>query len=91
MLFLVLARTRSAGAQFGNCTVTIICLKTGSKSATLSCPLSIYWDMEHPMPAWFFEIRAPLRPATGFATVGLIPQKSVSVGKVSAPTKLPAP
>lgn len=28
-----------------------------------SRPMSIYWDLEHPMPAWFFEICASLRAA----------------------------
>ncbi len=28
-----------------------------------SRPMSIYWDLDHPMPAWFFEICASLRAA----------------------------
>jgi hypothetical protein len=28
-----------------------------------SRPMSIYWDLEYPMPAWFFEICASLRAA----------------------------
>ncbi len=32
-------------------------------SHTGSRPMSIYWDLEHPMPAWFFEICASLRAA----------------------------
>ncbi|MSV27917.1 MAG: DUF3427 domain-containing protein [Bryobacterales bacterium] len=28
-----------------------------------SRPMSIHWDLEHPMPAWFFEICASLRAA----------------------------
>jgi hypothetical protein len=28
-----------------------------------SRPMSIYWDLNHPMPAWFFEICATLRAA----------------------------
>ena len=28
-----------------------------------SRPMSIYWDLTHPMPAWFFEICASLRSA----------------------------
>jgi superfamily II DNA or RNA helicase/HKD family nuclease len=28
-----------------------------------SRPMSIYWDLEYPMPAWFFEICATLRAA----------------------------
>jgi hypothetical protein len=28
-----------------------------------SRPMSIYWDLEQPMPAWFFEICAALRAA----------------------------
>jgi len=28
-----------------------------------SRPMSIYWDLEHPMPAWFFETCASLRAA----------------------------
>ena len=32
-------------------------------SHTGSRPMSIYWDLERPMPAWFFEICASLRAA----------------------------
>lgn len=32
-------------------------------SHTGSRPMSIYWDLEHPIPAWFFEICASLRAA----------------------------
>lgn len=32
-------------------------------SHTGSRPMSIYWDLEYPMPAWFFEICASLRAA----------------------------
>jgi hypothetical protein len=32
-------------------------------SHTGSRPMSIYWDLDHPMPAWFFEICASLRAA----------------------------
>lgn len=32
-------------------------------SHTGSRPMNIYWDLEHPMPAWFFEICASLRAA----------------------------
>ncbi len=32
-------------------------------SHTGSRPMSIYWDLEHPMPAWFFEVCASLRAA----------------------------
>jgi superfamily II DNA or RNA helicase/HKD family nuclease len=32
-------------------------------SHTGSRPMSIYWDLKHPMPAWFFEICASLRAA----------------------------
>jgi len=32
-------------------------------SHTGSRPMSIYWDLEHPMPAWFFEMCASLRAA----------------------------
>jgi len=32
-------------------------------SHTGTRPMSIYWDLEHPMPAWFFEICASLRAA----------------------------
>ena len=32
-------------------------------SHTGSRPMSIYWDLEHAMPAWFFEICASLRAA----------------------------
>ena len=32
-------------------------------SHTGSRPMGIYWDLEHPMPAWFFEICASLRSA----------------------------
>ena len=32
-------------------------------SHTGSRPMSIYWDLESPMPAWFFEICASLRAA----------------------------
>lgn len=32
-------------------------------SHTGSRPMSIYWDLEHPMPAWFFEICGSLRAA----------------------------
>jgi len=28
-----------------------------------SRPMSIYWDLDYPMPAWFFEISASLRAA----------------------------
>jgi len=28
-----------------------------------SRPMSIYWDLDHPMPAWFFEVCASLRAA----------------------------
>jgi hypothetical protein len=28
-----------------------------------SRPMSIHWDLEHPMPAWFFEVCASLRAA----------------------------
>jgi superfamily II DNA or RNA helicase len=28
-----------------------------------SRPMSVYWDLDHPMPAWFFEICASLRAA----------------------------
>jgi hypothetical protein len=28
-----------------------------------SRPMSIYWDLDYPMPAWFFEICASLRAA----------------------------
>jgi superfamily II DNA or RNA helicase/HKD family nuclease len=32
-------------------------------SHTGTRPMSIYWDLAHPMPAWFFEICASLRAA----------------------------
>lgn len=32
-------------------------------SHTGSRPMSIYWDLERPMPAWFFEVCASLRAA----------------------------
>lgn len=32
-------------------------------SHTGSRPMSIYWDLDHPIPAWFFEICASLRAA----------------------------
>lgn len=32
-------------------------------SFTGSRPMSIYWDLERPMPAWFFELAASLRAA----------------------------
>lgn len=32
-------------------------------SHTGSRPMSIYWDLEHAMPAWFFEVCASLRAA----------------------------
>ncbi len=32
-------------------------------SHTGSRPMSIYWDLEHPMPAWFFDVCASLRAA----------------------------
>ena len=32
-------------------------------SHTGSRPMSIYWNLEHPMPAWFFEVCAALRAA----------------------------
>ena len=63
------ARQRENGARFllfvrpkkGDAFMFLGPLQYVSHSGTR--PMSIYWDLEHPMPAWFFEICASLRAA----------------------------
>jgi Domain of unknown function (DUF3427) len=63
------ARQRENGARFllfvrpkkGDAFMFLGPLRYVSHSG--SRPMSIYWDLDHPMPAWFFEICASLRAA----------------------------